>query len=733
MSETAPGNLGSPPVPVEPPTPRPGNPTGRRKWLFRLAAVTLVPALVLALLEGSLWLGGYGRSTDFFVDGSKIEKAEVWIDNPTFGRWVFPYGLDHVPTPLLFSLPKTKAKGTFRIFVLGESAAQGFPEPTTSFARVLEVLLRARYPDTEFEVLNASMVAINSHIVLPIARQCARQQPDLLVVHLGNNEVVGPFGATGVLGPVSPPLSVVRANLALKTTRTGQLLNHLIRGVGRKQPPRVWQGMAMFTGSEVPADDSRLPRIHANFRQNLQDICAAAASAGAPAIVCTIPVNLRDCAPFGSAHAADLDDEQTQAWERAYRAGVRLQREKKFAEAIRSYQEAGRIDDAFAELAYRLGHCCLARGKASEARGHFLRARDLDTLRFRTDSTLNETIRNVVAAASGARLADAERAFAEHSPHGLPGEELFLEHVHMNFRGNYLLARTVFEALTDLAPAGLGAPAEKAATLSEQECAERLGQTEWNEMEITRRMADMLANQPPFTAQLDHQERSQRMKEKVKALRKRLEDGGFKKAVAMYHKAVGARPDDWMLHLNFGSLLEELGALKQAEEQYLEALGRLRHCAAAHLRLGILKTRTRRSDEAIEHFREALRIQPDWDKARFGLADALADGGRNDEARAIYEEEARKSPNSSAVQLALGRFLLRTGDLDEAWQCFSRVLELEPGNPSVHVYLGDTALKQGKTTEAVAQYEKALQMQPDWPELRAHLARVRKKPGKATR
>ena len=44
------------------------------------------------------------------------------------------------------------------------------------------------------------MVAINSHVALPIARQCAERQPDLLVVHLGNNEVVGPFGAAGVLG-----------------------------------------------------------------------------------------------------------------------------------------------------------------------------------------------------------------------------------------------------------------------------------------------------------------------------------------------------------------------------------------------------------------------------------------------------------------------------------------------------------------------------------------------------
>src|SRR5436305_11939586 len=122
----------------------------------------------------------------------------------------------------MFALPAVKPRGTYRVFVLGESAARGHPDPSNSFSRVLEVMLRDRYPDKHFEVVNAAMIAINSHIVLPIARQCLEHSPDLLVVHLGNNEVVGPFGAAGVLGPFSPRLGVIRANLALKKTRTGQ-------------------------------------------------------------------------------------------------------------------------------------------------------------------------------------------------------------------------------------------------------------------------------------------------------------------------------------------------------------------------------------------------------------------------------------------------------------------------------------------------------------------------------
>src|SRR5262245_47825989 len=82
------------------PPPAPGRPVGRRKWLYRLAAATLVPLVLFGLLEVGLRLGGYGRDTRFFVDGSKLERPGVSIDNREFGRWVFPRGYAHMPFPV---------------------------------------------------------------------------------------------------------------------------------------------------------------------------------------------------------------------------------------------------------------------------------------------------------------------------------------------------------------------------------------------------------------------------------------------------------------------------------------------------------------------------------------------------------------------------------------------------------------------------------------------------------
>jgi tetratricopeptide (TPR) repeat protein len=695
--------------------------------------MTLVPVLMFGVLEGSLRVFGYGYSTKFFLDGAKVARSDVWIDNQDFTNWVFPEDLDTTSKPIPFVLPKVKKEKTCRVFVLGESAALGFPDPSTSFARILEAMLRARYPDIRFEVVNTAMVAINSHVVLPITQQCARCQPDLFVVHLGNNEVVGPFGVAGVLGPFSPSLGIVRANLAVKTTRSGQLLNRVVQKFGRsRQSPRVWDGMATFASSHVRADDTRLERIYTHFRDNLRDICRAGADASIPVIVCTIPVNLKDSAPFGSAHGADLDEGQAKAWDSAYRNGIRLEREKNYAAALRSYGSAAQIDDTFAELAFRMGRCYLSLGKNSEARQQFERARDLDTLRFRADTTIEDTIRSVVAAeeSAGARLADAERVFARNSPGGIAGEEFFLEHVHMNFHGNYLLARTVFESIVALAPPVLGSSSSKAVPPSEQECAARLARTDWQELKTTTDIYRMLTSHEPFPAQLDYEERGKRWKQKLNAVKARLDSGALEKAGTAYQKAIELNEEDWMIRSNFAELLSAIGKVEEAEKQYRAILLILPQDLGTRCKLGGLLLAQGRVKEAGECYRDVIHLSPDYMTGQLGLAETLMAQGKYDEAGAIFEKQARKGPNRVLALLALGRYFIRTGKLERASECCHEALQIASNNPLVCLQLADIAQRQEKMDEAIEHYEAALRIYPDWPGVHEQIARLRKKPRK---
>ena len=67
-----------------------------------------------------------------------------------------------IKTPQMYAIPTVKPPHTFRIFVLGESAAMGDPDPSYGFNRYLEVMLRESYPGTNFEIVNTGSVAINS-------------------------------------------------------------------------------------------------------------------------------------------------------------------------------------------------------------------------------------------------------------------------------------------------------------------------------------------------------------------------------------------------------------------------------------------------------------------------------------------------------------------------------------------------------------------------------------------
>src|SRR5262249_55964441 len=158
----------------------------------------------------------------------------------------------------------------------------GDPQPRYGLPRMLEALLELRYPGVKFDVVNAAMTGINSHAVVCIARDCEPADADAWVIYMGNNEVVGPFGAGTVFGPQVPPLPLIRAGLALKATRVGQELDAL-RGKFQKPSPdkSEWGGMTMFVNNRVPSGDKRMKAVYRNFQQNLADIIRAGRNSGA--------------------------------------------------------------------------------------------------------------------------------------------------------------------------------------------------------------------------------------------------------------------------------------------------------------------------------------------------------------------------------------------------------------------------------------------------------------------
>ena len=298
--------------------------------------------------------------------------------------------------------------------------------------------------------------------------------------------------------------------------------------------------------------------VYDHFARNLSDMISAGRHRGAGILVSTVAVNLRDCAPFASEHRRGLTDADKSKWELLYQKGIAAQSAGKIQEAAGWYRDAAQIDDDFAELRFRQGCCALALGETADAQTQFAAARDLDTLRFRCDSRLNDLIRQTVSNDDDPRivLADAEHAFAAQSPNGLPGDDLFYDHVHLTFDGNYLLAGALAPKLEKLLPEKIAAQvAASHPWPSEADCARRLAWSDWDKQEALSDMFSRLSK-PPFTRQLNHDAQIQNLKASLEKLIPATQSAGIKAAQNSCENALAAAPDDPVLR-------EQLAALDQ--------------------------------------------------------------------------------------------------------------------------------------------------------------------------
>jgi tetratricopeptide (TPR) repeat protein len=726
---------------------------GWKLWFFRLLAFIAAPAVFLALCELGLRLAGFGYPAEFLLP-SFHNGRKTFIQNNKFGWRFFGPQLNRLPYPLSISQPKLP--GTTRIFVFGESAAKGDPQPAFGLPQMLQAMLSLRHPGARFEVENAAMTAINSHVILPIARDCAAMDGDIWVIYMGNNEVVGPFGAGTVFGGQTPPLPLIRGALALKATRVGQLLDSLRQWMQKSSSRREWEGMEMFLNEQVRAKDPRMDAVYRNFARNLADIIQTGRQAGVGIVVSTVAVNLKDCAPFASEHRPGLSESARAKWEQFYQLGIAAQLAKNNEVAAARFREAAQIDDSFAELPFRQAGCALALGRISEARQDFLKARELDTLRFRCDNRLNELARQAASNRQPERvlLADAERACAEQSPDGLPGDNLFYEHVHLNFMGNYLLARTIAEQVEKLLPEPTVRSAAAARPWpSVADCARRLAWNDWSRMEDVEIILSRL-QEPPFTGQLNHDAQWQHLLALLDQLRPATSPQGIRQALKSCEAALAQAPED-------PSLLDQLACLQQLSgdlpataatlrrsldllpsseidwELLGEILARLNQPEAAVdafrraialdsqavpplVNLAQIVAALGRREEAVREYRRAVSVQPRFSLAWMGLGELYEKSGRQAEADECYHE-ALANHFFPWELVKLARFCQKHGWLEAAATNYAAAIQVNPSDAQLRMDAGQNLITLKRYAEAGGQFSEALQLQPELLEARLNL------------
>ncbi|MCS7091233.1 MAG: tetratricopeptide repeat protein [Verrucomicrobiota bacterium] len=693
-----------------------------KRRFFRLVALTS-PVVLWIGCECTLRWTGAGFNPHFFRAVASKASSE-WVENPEFGRRFFPRPLVRAPQALRVVVPKPA--DTIRVFILGESAALGDPRPRYGAARYLQVLLEERFPGTRFEVVNTAMTAINSHVIREIARDLESMDGDFWVIYMGNNEMVGPFGAATVFGLQAPPLWLVRASVEMQQLRTLQALKELLDQLpGRRTQPAVWGGMTMFLGNTVLPEDPRRDRVYRNFARNVEAILASARRAGVAVILSTVAVNLRDCPPFHAIEPMWLNAAEQERFTTLLRQAAAATETGRIVEAIAFYRAAAALAPQHAEVHYRLARALLASGDDGAAREHFRAACRWDGLPFRADNCLNDVLHLVAQQhREMVTLCDAEQMLGAMNPAGVPGAESFFEHVHFHFEGNYQLARLWAEAIAARLPESVRQTA-RPEWLTRTECERQLGLTDWNRRSV---VAEMLVRirQPPFDERWA--EVRQRLESELTALDRRIRgdaaDAARAQARQVYETALKRRPDDPALHENYAEFLEAVGDLETALVHRRRVCELLPHHYFSYYCLGTLLKEMRRVEEARQALETAARLKPDLAEVQLELGAILAAQQQWEPARQALARARRLDPTHPRTALLLGAVLNQLGQTEQALAAFREAVQLDPASSQAQLRLGECLLKLGRREEAIAALEEAVRLAPDLHRARLQLARA---------
>jgi hypothetical protein len=315
--------------------------------VFTFIAIIVIPLLFFVLVELSLTVFGVGTSFAYFQE-IDIDGQPHYQENPDFADQFYAPSLNIGPRENTFTV--ARSPDLIRVYVLGGSAAMGFPHRNHGLDRLLATQLRAAFPRRKVEVINTAMTSVNSHVVYAVAQSIPDNSADFAVILMGNNEVVGPYGPGTLNQNFLTNISVIRGLQALKRTRIWQALDRLIKQVRPSDALQdlEWEGMQMFSNQGVAHDDPRMESVYGHYDDNLKDIIETLRSKGIHVLLSSVPVNLRHSAPFLSVHGPNLSEEQLDQWRELDSLGTQSFDQENWGDASQHFQAALEIDPGFA-------------------------------------------------------------------------------------------------------------------------------------------------------------------------------------------------------------------------------------------------------------------------------------------------------------------------------------------------------------------------------------------------
>ena len=391
-------------------------------------------------MEIALRLFGFGGYPPFIRSvGTLTQGEQLCIVEPAASK---PYFFANPTRPgyaeqSSFIMPKPK--DTLRIFIIGESAAKGYPQPRNlAMSEFLQTMLGDVLPQKRVEVINLGTTAVASFPLVYQVQDALRYQPDWFVFYVGNNEFFGAYGTASINAAGTMPLWALKLMRAARGLALVQAVESVVRA-GADENRTL---MEQMIGQTFIAYDSPLREAAArNLQANLGDMLDQVKAAGVAALVCTTASNESGLAPLGQDDVSNLSGAALEEFNELLRQAAACSSAQS-AQAVELLGKAALLAPRSALTQFMLANAQANAGDLVAARKAFLLARDLDTMPWRPISVTEQAIRDT-AAARRVLLCDIAFKFRNMSARGATDWELLDDHVHPSLQGQVQAARAM--------------------------------------------------------------------------------------------------------------------------------------------------------------------------------------------------------------------------------------------------------------------------------------------------
>lgn len=604
----------------------------QKKLLFTILTL-LIPVVFFVSFELILRSTDYRGNTDLFMKLPALD-GKYKVANSNFASRYFFY-TTVVPNPPAEPFLTQKPENGFRVFVMGESSAAGYPYGYNGiFGRVTQDALQDILPDHHVEVITVATSAINSYTLYDQVDEILAEKPDAIIIYTGHNEYYGALGVGSNENLGSFP-GFVRFYLRIQRYKTFLFLRDQMVSFTK------WLGSALSDQAErqgetlmqqVVRDQSIAldgPVYQMGLRQfesNMNHILAKFHAADVPVFLGSIASNLKDHHPF---------------------------------ESIATDQHPP------ADEMYEVAKNLYAEGDLDEALKMFKFARDLDALKFRAPTTFNFLIQSL-SNQPGVYYVPVEERLSRVSDDGIIGFDLMLEHLHPNSRGYFEIGMAYFEAIKEHGLTGKNVDLNRLD--SHEGYYKRMALTEFDHNIVEHRLRILTGSWPFVRDGSAFSFQNYRFKDVPDSLayevvRNRIrwdqgkvalgeyyiQQGQYEKMLDEFKGLMRDQPYNDSPFLISAQMYLERGRLSEAKPYLLHAHS-IEKSAYTYKMLGAIEVDARNFAEGIQLLEESLKLNPRDTQALFNLSGAYAQIGDIRKGLEIVDELLSLNPNFPGAQ-----------------------------------------------------------------------------------